>query len=569
MSSLVKSPPQAASAAPLTTAPSAAAVSSVSPLASISIGQIIQQAVNVLIPIINNTPIRSLLDLIEGSGGSAGSVIRLLGQPVATVSGPNGTIVYAVSTGLLTSSVTEIDTKTNTVIGVPVALPGAPAGHPVISPDGNRAYITSTGAAVTGAALTFVTTINTANDTVTGTAVVAGTPAGGSLLLSPDATHVFRETAVGSDTLAVSVIDAKTGSIVGDPVTINGFEIGPLEQSPDGTRVFQSSISNVGTTTVTVIDAATSSVVGQPLTLAGVAAGGVAISPAGDLVAQATQSVSGPPTTTVTLIDPHTSSVVGVPVTLDGWPDLGLMPSSTFFTLGGARVNEVTQDGVASPVLTVIQTATGTVVGTPVVVGPAGSSGVESVVPDPVGGAIYVASVNPGSDSTLATVVDTNTSTVVGSPVVLDGTLATSSTSLIVSLDRSRVYQATNVETASSGGTPAVSYATVAAVGADGTSIWTTQIQGSARTPIILSPDGSTAYLITATLGSLITAINTTTGAVTSTPITITGLASDGLALTPDTAYLTTTVTFLEVPFFFTYFPLNYTRLTAIPTSQL
>ena len=104
-------------------------------------GVVIQSFLNVATVLANNTPIRNLLDAIDPAGSTPGvSTVRLPGSPVGSTMSADGTHLF-VTTAPFTwglpvinalvptaYSVTEIDTKTNTIVGIPVAVEGGAYG---------------------------------------------------------------------------------------------------------------------------------------------------------------------------------------------------------------------------------------------------------------------------------------------------------------------------------------------------------------------------------------------------------------------------------------------------------
>jgi DNA-binding beta-propeller fold protein YncE len=534
--------------------------------------------VNQLVPLINNTPIRGLLDRIDPAGASA---VRLLGAPVSTTMSPDGMRLYVVTAPVTstlpflsfllpsTSSVTEIDTKTNKVVGVPIAFGGSPLGPVVVSPDGTQAYLTTS-----SGDRTRVTIINTGNSTFARAGALAGSVQG--VADTADGLRVFLGTMDSTaNEWTVALVDGRTGAQVGKLLQIAGSPSGELATSPDGGRAYLTTIVVAGdtrSTVVTVIDTADNTLMGTTVLDDSIADGGVVVSPDGAHAVQVTNTTSRLHTT-VTMLDPGTGAVVGAPAGLDGLPST--YPAAIYVD-GGDRLAVATYTGSQSS-LTILDAADGTVVGTPVVMEGGGLAVVDQVMAFGEGDdRLYILSRYWDADEreykTLATVVDTTDSTVVGTPLVLDGELPPTN-SVSVSPDRSRVFQTLRPASVSQG-QPYIS--SVAMIGTDGTLISApASVPGSIYRPVVFSPDGSRAYQLSENATSVVTAIDATTGAVIGSPVAVNGRLGDDLFVAADgaSAYVSTRITFfrllLPIPLPFPIeFSLSITHVNAVDTAD-
>ena len=199
----------------------------------------------------------------------------------------------------------------------------------------------------------------------------------------------------------VFVIDTATNTIVGSPISTGVMPIG-VAVTPDGRYVY---IANNGSSTVSVIDAVTDKVVGSVSVPGGPI--GVAVTPDGKY-AFVTSSVFFTFTgNTVSVINTATNTLVGPPITVGSGPiGVAFTPDGKFSYV--ANFN----DGTAS----VIDTATRTVVVASIPLGsPSGTPVGVAATPD--GKFVYVANVNASTVS----VISTATNTVVSSIPVANG----------------------------------------------------------------------------------------------------------------------------------------------------
>lgn len=528
----------------------------------------VAQAVNVIVPIINNTPVRELLDKIDPVSATSGVAgVRLIGAPVSTTLSPDGRRLYVVTepvTSFLpialallipaSYSVTEIDTKTNKIVGVPVAVDGMPVRPIVVSPDGARAYLTMS----YGENKTRVATIDTANSTTVHSVTLSGSPVWG-VVGTPDGSRVFQETSISnSGVVQINLLDGRTGTRIGKPLQFSGYPEGGLTVNPDGTRAYQTALLPVGSghsIGVTVINTADNTIAGFAA-LDGFVDRGVAVSPDGAHIVQISDAaVAGE--TTVTMLDPATGAVVKS-LRLTGYRQ-PYVPA--VYVQGGKGLAVLTSDGGNQSHLTILDATDGTVIGTPVPV----AGGTADISAATVFGAgsdrlYFLSQFGENAEDgtwgqrTVATVIDTTDSTVVGTPVALDY----DPRGAAVSPDGSRVLQTLNPWGVPQG-SPCRSG--VATFGTDGALVAApASVDGWASRPVAFSPDGSRAYQLSENAQALVTAIDTNTGAVVGGPVAVNGTLPDAVVVSADGArvYATTKVTVFKVVIPFILWPLEY-----------
>jgi YVTN family beta-propeller protein len=110
------------------------------------------------------------------------------------------------------NTVSVIDTATNTVVGSPIAVGGAPAGV-AVTPDGSKVYVTNQ-------LDNTVSVIATATNMVVGSPTVGDTPA--CVAITPDGSKVYVTNANGN---TVSVIATATNMVVGSPIHVGANPI--------------------------------------------------------------------------------------------------------------------------------------------------------------------------------------------------------------------------------------------------------------------------------------------------------------------------------------------------------
>jgi YVTN family beta-propeller protein len=195
---------------------------------------------------------------------------------------------------------------------------------------------------------------------------------------------------------SVTVLNTATNGVSGSPITSVGD--GPVAISPDGSKAY---VVNGGSTSISVINTATNTL-GTPISDGGNFPRALAVSPDGSRIyALSTNTVAR-----VTVIDAATGSVIGTPINVGTTPT----PASQWIA--------VTPDGSEAYVaniegdVTVINLA-GATVSTNVPLG----SGVTSLAVSPDGSEVYATKL----DNTVS-VISTATDAVVGSPIAVGTT---------------------------------------------------------------------------------------------------------------------------------------------------
>ncbi|PND59691.1 hypothetical protein CRM90_01620 [Mycobacterium sp. ENV421] len=538
--------------------PSASAVPPPPPL-----GAIIPRLFNALVPLINNTPIRDLLNIVDPPGTPGATVIRLAGTPSSAVLSPTGNLLFELTVppsplgGIFYvppaySTLTVINTATNTVVGVPINVRGVPIGAPVISADGTRAYQSSSVAG--GVNTTYVTVIDTASGNVVGRPVRLDGWSAGGVVLSADGHYAYQATtiSVGSVlTTAVSAIDTTKVATVGDPVTVQGWIRGSMVRNLDATRLCLATADQVA-----VIDTSDMSLVAPPIAVDGSPNGGVVASPDGTRAVVTTDRGSFPDNTVVvTLVDLASGTVIGTPTVIKGFT-YSAPAAVPLFNDGGARLNQITgaydpDTKTSSTVLTIIDSSTGDLVGTPIALPGNDTRFMAVQVPDPADSHLFVASgITQTYDSMVITVVDTSDGTVVGTPVTLPGYGA-----IVSGPDVGNVY----VSAASLAGQVQVSV-----VNGDGSATGTSRWLPGTPTVLLVNHGGSRVYQLTA-VGSQtqVTALTAVTAISTGTQA-ISGTVSSAL-ISPDGTKIYDTNNGSSAPLSIA-FP---TRVTVVKTSVL
>jgi len=211
-------------------------------------------------------------------------------------------------------------------------------------------------------------------------------------VFSPDGTRAYRttklyNTTTGEHTTRLTVIDTITGSQLGSTIVVDG-EAGDVIQSKDGTRVGLTTekydeATDTYTTTVVIVDAATGAVVGSRFVIEAQRAGHLQLTDDGTRAFQATQTFVDADRrwfTEITVIDTTSGTLVDTPIVLDGsfriHSNNQLHPQALVFNTDGSRAYVHTQNlgsGVDATqpqktYVAVIDTATGALVGTPITV---------------------------------------------------------------------------------------------------------------------------------------------------------------------------------------------------------
>lgn len=246
---------------------------------------------------------------------------------------PDGTRVYVPQ---FNRYVSVIDTATNTMTGtIDVGATYYPSGV-AMSPDGTRLYVVKSDGGTT-----WVSVISTATHTEVGAISWVGHFARG-VAVAPDGKRLYVSTyeVVNS---ALKVIDTASNTVITTVGGLGNPAIG-VDVTPDGLFVYVATYTN----TVGVISAATNTLVTTVATGSGTAPMSVRITPDGSR-AYVANSSSG----TLSVIDTSTNGVVGTV------PNVTFSPRTLEFTPDGTRGYVATDVSVK-----VISTATNTVIDT-------------------------------------------------------------------------------------------------------------------------------------------------------------------------------------------------------------
>ena len=160
------------------------------------------------------------------------------------------------------STVSVIDTATNTVVGSPIPVGSVPIGV-AVTPDGTKVYVTNFGSAN-------VSVIHTATKDPASKSVVKTVPVGTgpwAVAISPDGTKVYVANSAGN---TVSVI-RRPGNTVVATIPVGNVPYG-VAITPDGTQAYVTNHGAPGAAgdgTVSVIATATNTVAGLPITVGG------------------------------------------------------------------------------------------------------------------------------------------------------------------------------------------------------------------------------------------------------------------------------------------------------------
>jgi YVTN family beta-propeller protein len=292
---------------------------------------------------------------------------------------------------IVDGTVSVINTATNTAVAT---IPTNGAGTIAVTPDGTRAYVVSFGG---------VSVIDTATNTVVGSPIPVGAFTDSvfvGIAITPNGSRVYVANS-GSGT--VSVISTASNTVV-DTISVGTTPSG-IAITPNGSSVY---VANSGSGTVSVISTASNTVVAT----IPVGAFGIAITPDGAhaYVANAgagNVSVIDIATNTVVATIPGFSAPVAVAITPDG--------THVYVVNVAAEPPDQTQS------VSVIATASNTVVGSPILVGPrVPNTALMGLGITPDGTAVYVAN---GGVNTLS-VISTASNTVTGSATVGNGPVA-------------------------------------------------------------------------------------------------------------------------------------------------
>jgi YVTN family beta-propeller protein len=304
---------------------------------------------------------------------------------------------------------------------------------------------------------------------------------------------------------AVSVIDTATNTLVGSPISVGKTPEG-MAITPKGTTVY---VANYNSKSVSVIDTATNTVVGSPIRV-GTQPFGVAITPDG-AIAYVVNDVSN----NVSVIDTATNKVTTS-------ISVGISPFAVAVTPDGTTAYVVNYGpcpfpGCGAPpgTISVIDTATNTVVGSPIQVG----EHPYDIAVTPDGSTAYVTNLY----SNTVSVIDTATNTVVGSPIQV----GPGPTGIAITPDGGTAY-VTNFLNGPDGTVSVIDTATKRVTGS-------ILLRGGQPLSIAITPNGTTAYVVDN--NGAVWVIDTATNTVVGSPIRGSALEIPlGISITPDQA---------------------------------
>jgi YVTN family beta-propeller protein len=269
-------------------------------------------------------------------------------------------------------SVSVIDTATNTVIGSPITVGSTPVGV-AVTPDGSTVYVANSSSGT-------VSVISTASNTVT---TITGFEEPYGVAVSPDGSKVYVANGF-NQTSTVAVISTANNTVIAT-IPVGTVPYG-VAVSPDGSKVY---VANSSSGTVSVISTANNTVV-DTITV-GAEPEGVAITPDGGTVYVANNSG------TVSAIATANNAVT--PITV------GICPYGLAVGPDGSKV--YVANGCDNTV-SVIATASNTVIGSPIPVG----NQPQGVAVTPDGSEVYVANSSSSNVSVIATASNTVTRTI-------------------------------------------------------------------------------------------------------------------------------------------------------------
>ncbi|MFZ2498125.1 TIGR04279 domain-containing protein [Methanosarcina sp.] len=265
----------------------------------------------------------STVSIIDTSTNTVIKTVDVGRNPFGVAVSSDGTMVYVTNWGSNTVSV--IDAFTNTVTAT-LKVGKRPYGV-AVSPDGSKVYVTNE-------LSNTVSVIDAITNTVTATVPAGSYPSG--VVFSPDGAKVY----VANEGGTVSVIDTVTNTMTAN-IAVGSTPIA-IAVSPDGAKVY---VTNYESNTVSVIDTSTNTVTAT--VAVGSCSGGIAVSPDGSKVyvtneLSNTVSVIDTSTNTVTATVDVGSSLWGVAVSPDGSKVYVANENSNTVSVIDAATNTVT-----------------------------------------------------------------------------------------------------------------------------------------------------------------------------------------------------------------------------------
>jgi YVTN family beta-propeller protein len=304
-----------------------------------------------------------------------GEPIPVGSRPFSVAVDPAANRAYVANGG--SSSVSVIDTVTNTVIGLPIQVGTGPVAA-VLNPATHRLYTANFGG-------DSVTVVDVAANAVVGTPIpVPSQPRAAAINLTTNRIYV---SSIGTGGNNVTVVDGATNTVMGSPIAV-GLDPEGVAVDPVTNRVY---VANLGSDTVTVIDGTTNTIVGTPIQV-GTQPDSIAVNP----VTNRVYVVNGGGGN-VTVIDGATNRTVGMPI------PVGLAPRAIAVN---PTTNQVLVANSVGNNVTVIDGAANAVVGLPVATG----TGPVGIGIDPVTARAYVANVAAGSVTVLGIPLSTSPS---------------------------------------------------------------------------------------------------------------------------------------------------------------
>lgn len=294
------------------------------------------------------------VSIIDTFTGIVSGEVSVGGLPWGIAATPDGRFVYVVNSG--EASVSVIDTGAAAVVAtIPVGR--LPLGI-AISPDGHFAYVGNVGDAN-------VSVIDTVTNAVTASIPAGSGPTG--LAVTPNGAFIY---VTNSASGTVSVIDVGAMTLLEPPIWIGGSNsaIRAIAITPDGRFAYTGWGQGIS-----VIDTQTNRVLRAPV---GLSAESIAITPTGAFAYVSHDATYPTDRGSVYVIDTATNTIAGKPI------QVGASPVATTVTPDGKQAYVTNGCGNDWPcrhgaggvlestgTVSVIDTATNTIIGTPIPVG--------------------------------------------------------------------------------------------------------------------------------------------------------------------------------------------------------
>ncbi len=326
----------------------------------------------------------------------------------------------------LMSALNPTGTMVDVVGGGTLTVNGSIVNLPVVgdalNPSGGIFHQTGgTVTAITGLSLATDSSMVVGNPTpaLTASASVGSGP--DRLAITPDGTRAYVPNRSVVGTVSVLNLDSQSDDPINTEIAAITAGSNPTSVAitPNGTKVY---VANFSSDNISVIDTATNQVTTTIPLASGALPSHVAITPDGSRAYVTNFASSGTLLNTVSVIDTATNSVIGTPISVGGRPNaIAITPDGTRAYVTRPFLNNVV----------VIDTATNTVIGSPIPVGT--QPAVVAVSPD--GTRAYVANFG----GTTVSVINTVTNTVLATVPV-----GSAPNGLAISPDGTRVYVSNN-----------------------------------------------------------------------------------------------------------------------------